>query len=136
MAADENILKLVERFLCAGVMQDGVVESLTLGPSQGGVVLPLLTNVALNFLGWQLDELGLRFVRYAGQFEAVPLRRTFRYPPHSTARSIGLRGRPVREIRMPVNGGKQTSCENVEERGPHSLTHFCGRQSAVFSRGR
>ena len=66
VTADGNILKLVERFLCTGVMQDEVVESLTLGPSQGGVVSPLLENVALNFLDWQLDELGLRFVRYAG----------------------------------------------------------------------
>ena len=66
VTADGNILKLVERFLCAGVMQDGVVESPTLGPSQGGVISPLLANVALNFLDWQQDELGLRFVRYAG----------------------------------------------------------------------
>ena len=83
VTADGNILKLVERFLCAGVMQDGVVESPTLGPSQGGVVSPLLANVALNFLDWQQDELGLRFVRYAGRSEAAPLRRPFRYPPHS-----------------------------------------------------
>jgi len=89
VTADGNILKLVERFLCAGVMQDGVVVSPTLGPLQGGVVSPLLANVALNFLDWQQDELGLRFVRYAGQFEAVPLRRAFRYPLHWTARSNG-----------------------------------------------
>ena len=67
VTADGNILKLVERFLYVGVMQDGVVESPTLGPSQGGVVSPLLANVALNFLDWQQDELSLRFVRYAGK---------------------------------------------------------------------
>ena len=67
VTADENILKLAERFLCAGVMQDGVVESPALGPSQDGVVSPLLANVALNFLDWQQDELSLRFVRYAGK---------------------------------------------------------------------
>ena len=68
VTADGNILKLVERFLCAGVMQDGVAESPTLGPSQGGVISPLLANVALNFLNWQQDELGLRFVRYTDDF--------------------------------------------------------------------
>lgn len=34
----------------------------------GGVVSPLLANIALNFLDWQLDELGLRCVRYADDF--------------------------------------------------------------------
>ena len=131
VTADGNILKLVERFLCAGVMQDGVVESATLGPSQGGVISPLLANVALNFLNWQQDELGLRFVRYVGQFEAVPLRRAFRYPLHWTARSNGA-GNPHTGLMK----GSKPPAKTRWEREPHSLTHFYGRQSAVFSRGR
>jgi retron-type reverse transcriptase len=34
----------------------------------GGVLSPLLANIALNFLDWHLDELGFRFVRYADDF--------------------------------------------------------------------
>jgi len=68
VVADGNILTLVERFLSAGVMEDGVVESTTLGTPQGGVLSPLLANIALNFLDWHLDEHGLRFVRYADDF--------------------------------------------------------------------
>ena len=68
VVADGNILNLVERFLTAGVMEDGVVRSTTLGTPQGGVLSPLLANVALNFLDWHLDELGYRFVRYADDF--------------------------------------------------------------------
>jgi len=34
----------------------------------GGVLSPLLANIALNFLDWHLDELGYRFVRYADDF--------------------------------------------------------------------
>ena len=131
MTADGNILDQVERFLCAGVMQDGIVESATLGPSQGGVISPLLANVALNFLNWQQDELGLRFVRYVGQFEAVPLRRAFRYPLHWTARSNGA-GNPHTGLMK----GSKPPAKTRWEREPHSLTHFYGRQSAVFSRGR
>lgn len=66
--ADGNILNLVEKFLTAGVMEDGVVQTTTLGTPQGGVLSPLLANIALNFLDWQLEELGLRFVRYADDF--------------------------------------------------------------------
>jgi group II intron reverse transcriptase/maturase len=68
VVADGNILTLVERFLTAGVMEDGVVLSTTLGTPQGGVLSPLLANIALNFLDWHLDELGYRFVRYADDF--------------------------------------------------------------------
>jgi RNA-directed DNA polymerase len=68
VVADGNILRLVERFLSAGVMEDGVVQSTTLGTPQGGVLSPLLANIALNFLDWHLDEQGFRFVRYADDF--------------------------------------------------------------------
>lgn len=68
VVADGNILRLVERFLAAGVMEDGVVQSTMLGTPQGGVLSPLLANIALNFLDWHLDELGYRFVRYADDF--------------------------------------------------------------------
>ena len=65
---DGNILNLVEKFLTAGVMEDGVVQTTMLGTPQGGVLSPLLANIALNFLDWHLDKLGLRFVRYADDF--------------------------------------------------------------------
>ena len=77
VVADGNILRLVERFLSAGVMEDGVVRSTPLGTPQGGVLSPLLANIALNFLDWWLDELGYRFVRYADDF--VVLCRTERH---------------------------------------------------------
>src|SRR5438045_8708218 len=34
-------------------------------PPQGGVASPLLANIVLNHLDWQLHKLGYRFVRYA-----------------------------------------------------------------------
>ena len=68
VVADGNILDLVEKFLTAGVLEDGIVQSTTLGTPQGGVLSPLLANIALNFLDWHLDRLGLRFVRYADDF--------------------------------------------------------------------
>jgi RNA-directed DNA polymerase len=66
--ADGNILALVERFLTAGVMEDGAFKPTTIGTPQGGVVSPLLANIVLNRLDWQLHEAGYRFVRYADDF--------------------------------------------------------------------
>lgn len=66
--ADGNILGLVERFLKAGVMEEGVFQPTGKGTPQGGVISPLLANIALNSLDWQLHDAGYRFVRYADDF--------------------------------------------------------------------
>jgi RNA-directed DNA polymerase len=66
--ADGNILDLVERFLKAGVMEEGDFRPTTVGTPQGGVISPLLANIALNRLDWHLHEHGYRFVRYADDF--------------------------------------------------------------------
>jgi RNA-directed DNA polymerase len=68
VVADGNILRLVEKFLRAGVMEGGKVRPTRVGTPQGGVVSPLLANIALNVLDWHLHELGFRFVRYADDF--------------------------------------------------------------------
>ena len=66
--ADGNILNLVEKFLRAGVMDNGVFKPTTVGTPQGGVISPLLANIVLNHLDWQLHQHGFRFVRYADDF--------------------------------------------------------------------
>jgi group II intron reverse transcriptase/maturase len=66
--ADGNILNLVEKFLRAGVMDNGVFKPTTVGTPQGGVASPLLANIVLNYLDWQLHHLGYRSVRYADDF--------------------------------------------------------------------
>jgi len=69
--ADGNILRLVEGFLTAGVMEDGVFKPTNIGTPQGGVISPLLANIVLNRLDWQLHEAGYHFVRYADDFVVV-----------------------------------------------------------------
>jgi group II intron reverse transcriptase/maturase len=69
--ADGNILRLVEKFLAAGVMDNGVFKPTTVGTPQGGVMSPLLANIVLNKLDWRLEAAGYRFVRYADDFVVV-----------------------------------------------------------------
>lgn len=66
--ADGKVLDLVERFLTAGVMEDGVFTPTTIGTPQGGVISPLLANIVLNRLDGQLHAAGYHFVRYADDF--------------------------------------------------------------------
>ena len=69
--ADGNILRLVEGFLTAGVMEDGAYKPTMIGTPQGGVISPLLANIVLNRLDWQLHRAGYRFVRYADDFVVI-----------------------------------------------------------------
>lgn len=66
--ADGKILRLVEKFLKAGVLEEGRFLATRVGTPQGGVASPLLANIALNLLDWHLHEHGFRFARYADDF--------------------------------------------------------------------
>src|SRR5262249_46087160 len=67
--SDGRILKLVHRMLKAKVvLPDGARINPEEGPPQGGPLSPLLSNVVLDELDWELSRRGLRFVRYADDF--------------------------------------------------------------------
>ena len=66
--ADGKILTLIERFLKAGVMEEGILYPTTKGTAQGGVFSPLCANAVLNYLDHKLSERGYHFVRYADDF--------------------------------------------------------------------
>jgi RNA-directed DNA polymerase len=66
--SDGNILRIIKKFLNSGVMEEGKLTPTVRGTPQGGVVSPLLSNIALNHLDWFLEKQGLPFVRYADDF--------------------------------------------------------------------
>ena len=66
--ADGNILRILQRFLTSGVMEDGVLQKTILGTPQGGVISPLLANIVLDVLDKELAKHGYAFVRYADDF--------------------------------------------------------------------
>lgn len=62
---DKRILKLIRRYLQAGMMEGGVTSQRSEGTPQGGPLSPLLSNVLLDELDKELERRGHRFVRYA-----------------------------------------------------------------------
>ena len=62
---DRRVLRLIRRYLEAGVMADGVVMERKEGTPQGGPLSPLLANVLLDEVDKELEKRGHAFVRYA-----------------------------------------------------------------------
>jgi RNA-directed DNA polymerase len=62
---DRRILRLIRRYLQAGVMVQGVVQERWEGTPQGGPLSPLLSNLLLDELDKELERRGHRFCRYA-----------------------------------------------------------------------
>jgi len=62
---DKKVLRLVNEYLKAGVMVNGVVTGTEEGTPQGSPLSPILSNIVLTELDRKLEERGHRFVRYA-----------------------------------------------------------------------
>jgi RNA-directed DNA polymerase len=65
---DVCLLRLIGRYLRAGVMVDGVTQPTDEGSPQGGPLSPLLSNILLDDLDKELERRRLKFVRYADDF--------------------------------------------------------------------
>ena len=70
---DQRMLRVIRRYLEAGVMASGVVIERQEGTPQGGPLSPLLANVLLDEVDKELEARGHAFCRYAD--DCAPRRR-------------------------------------------------------------
>jgi group II intron reverse transcriptase/maturase len=99
---DSGLLRLIHQMLKAKVvMPDGTRVSSDEGTPQGGPLSPLLSNIVLDELDWELQRRGLRFVRYADDFNIfVASRRAGERVMASLTKFI------TRRLRLKVNEDK------------------------------
>ncbi|MCP4900550.1 MAG: group II intron reverse transcriptase/maturase [bacterium] len=100
---DKRVLRLIGRYLRAGVMVEGLLVSTEEGTPQGGPLSPLLANIMLDDLDKELEHRGLKFVRYADDF--LILVKTYR----SARQVFGSVGRFLtRKLKLVVNRQKSS----------------------------
>ena len=66
---DSDTLHLIRLFLKAGIMEKGLISPSEEGVPQGGPLSPILSNIYLDKLDKELESRGLKFVRYADDFD-------------------------------------------------------------------
>lgn len=143
---DKRLLKLIGRYLRAGVMVDGIQQPTSEGTMQGGPLSPLLANILLDDFDKELERRGLRFVRYADDFlvftkTAAAAERVYR----------SVEGYLTRKLKLVVNHQKSRVCSanGVEFLGyqfhgysgqirisPKSLAKFNERIHDILNRNR
>ena len=144
---DKRILRLIRRYLQAGMMWDGLVSQRTEGTPQGGPLSPLLSNVLLDELDKELERRGHRFVRYADDCNIYVRSR------HAGERVLASIERFLRDrLRLTVNRDKSAVDRPWKRKflgytftmhyqpklkvAPESVKRFKGRLREMFRRGR
>ncbi len=98
---DKRVLRLIGRYLRAGVMVEGVVAATEQGTPQGGPLSPLLANIYLDVLDKELERRGHAFCRYADDCNVY-------VSSEAAAKRVlkSIRGWIEKHLRLQVNDDK------------------------------
>jgi RNA-directed DNA polymerase len=145
--ADKRVLRLIRRYLQAGLMMGGVETVRTEGTPQGGPLSPLLSNILLDDLDKELERRGHMFCRYADDCNIyVASKRAGERVLASVTSFLSKR------LRLTVNGAKSavdrpwkrsflgfSMTAHKEPRlrvAPKSVARFKGKLKDMLRRGR
>jgi group II intron reverse transcriptase/maturase len=102
---DPRLLKLIGRYLRAGVMVERELQPSIEGTMQGGPLSPLLANILLDDFDKELEHRGLHFVRYADDFLV------FTKSGEAAARvAVSIENYLTRKLKLVINHQKSRVC--------------------------
>jgi RNA-directed DNA polymerase len=144
---DKRVLRLIRRYLQAGLMQGGIETARQEGTPQGGPLSPLLSNILLDDLDKELERRGHAFCRYADDCNIyVASKRAGQRVMTSITRFL------IQRLRLKVNVAKSavdrpwkrtflgfTMTAHKEPRlrvAPTSVVRFRGKLKTVLRPGR
>ncbi|MFC6648609.1 group II intron reverse transcriptase/maturase [Paenibacillus rhizoplanae] len=110
---DRRILKLIRKWLHAGVMEEGKVRRSDLGTPQGGVISPLLANIYLNYFDWLWEKHGSglgELTRYADDFVVVCKTKKDAEHAYELIRTI------MERLELTLHPTKNPHCRSVDRR--------------------
>jgi RNA-directed DNA polymerase len=144
---DKRVLRLIRRYLQAGVLAGGLVSPRTEGTPQGGPLSPLLSNVLLDERDRELERRGHRFVRYADDCNVY-----VRSKAAGERVMASLERFPGERLRLRVNRAKSAVARPWERKflgytvtvhrepklkvAPQALTRLKGNLRPILRRGR
>ena len=124
---DSRLLRLIRRYLNAGMMADGVVMERREGTPQGGPLSPLLANLLLDEVDKELEQRGHAFVRYADDCNVYVRSR------RAGERVMAALERLYAKLRLRVNRAK-SKVELAHKRSLLSYSFWYAKGGAVRCR--
>ena len=145
--ADKRVLRLIRRYLQAGLMLGGLTTVRAEGTPQGGPLSPLLSNVLLDDLDKELERRGHAFCRYADDCNIYVASR-----PAGERVMASITRFLIERLKLTVNGAKSavdrpwrrtflgfTMTAHKEPRlrvASQSVVRFKGKLKAALRQGR
>jgi Reverse transcriptase (RNA-dependent DNA polymerase) len=141
--ADPRMLRLIRKWLKAGVMEDGEWKATEVGTPQGSSISPLLANVYLHYaldlwvMAWRRQARGdVIMVRYADDavlgFENRDEAESLRRELQEQLRKVGLELHPEKTRMIEFGRFAESNRKRRGEGKPETFdflgfTHMCGR---------
>jgi RNA-directed DNA polymerase len=107
---DDRVLKLIRRYLEAGLMREGMAQQRREGTPQGGPLSPLLSNILLTDWDRELERRGHAFCRYADDCNIY-----VRSKAAGERLLIGLTAFLAKRLKLKVNEAK-SACDRPWKR--------------------
>ncbi|OAJ52876.1 group II intron reverse transcriptase/maturase [Paraburkholderia ginsengiterrae] len=144
---DDRVLKLIRRYLEAGLMREGMAQQRREGTPQGGPLSPLLSNILLTDWDRELERRGHAFCRYADDCNIY-----VRSKAAGERLLIGMTAFLAKRLKLKVNEAK-SACDRPWKRkflgysmtvhrqtrlriAPDSLKRLMGRVKTLLREGR